>query len=112
MILHRRGCLTAAISKFRSVKRELPCDFHFATLEHSPQAQAFLSTSIPDSNRRTEGLIEVLQAMCGATTKQALLEGSKDEHRQWKRRSADVGGLRLAMGNNGQGKGWAGGEIE
>ncbi|TEB20637.1 HD-domain/PDEase-like protein [Coprinellus micaceus] len=37
---------------------------------------------------------------------------SSHNHRQWKRRSADVGGLRLATTNNGQGKGWVGTEVE
>lgn len=34
--------------------------------------------------------------------------------RQWRRRSADVGGLHLATGNSGQGQGWIGysGELQ
>ncbi|KAJ3543261.1 hypothetical protein NMY22_g3212 [Coprinellus aureogranulatus] len=37
---------------------------------------------------------------------------NSQNHRQWKRRSADVGGLRLATTNNGQGMGWVGTEVE
>ncbi|EAU89427.2 high-affinity phosphodiesterase [Coprinopsis cinerea okayama7 len=48
--------------------------------------------------------------ICGAT--QSILSEHANLHRQLKRRSADVGGLHLATGNSGQGKGWVGTEVE
>ncbi|KAJ2925242.1 hypothetical protein H1R20_g11846, partial [Candolleomyces eurysporus] len=51
--------------------------------------------------------------ICGvAALNQSYLSTQSQLHRQWKRRSADVGGLLLATGNSGQGKGWAGTEVE
>lgn len=49
--------------------------------------------------------------ICGvAALNQSYID--HQNHRQWKRRSADVGGLRLATANSGQGKGWVGTEVE
>lgn len=48
--------------------------------------------------------------ICGITAlNQSYI--SSHNHRQWKRRSADVGGLLLATANSGQGKGWVGSEV-
>lgn len=47
--------------------------------------------------------------MCGATMGQC---GVDSHSRQWKRRSADIGGLHLATGNSGRGQGWVGTEVE
>ncbi|GLB42300.1 putative phosphodiesterase [Lyophyllum shimeji] len=53
--------------------------------------------------------------MCGGVINQHHLKpvGMKERH-NWRRRSADIGGLHLAMGNDGHGSGWMGdsGELK
>ncbi|TFK19742.1 HD-domain/PDEase-like protein [Coprinopsis marcescibilis] len=50
--------------------------------------------------------------MCGVTALGQTIMSGDGHIRHLKRRSADVGGLHLAVMNNGQGKGWAGTEVE
>lgn len=54
------------------------------------------------------------RGMCGGVTRNRSPPVGTNSRHHWRRRSADVGGLHLATGNDGHGQGWVGdsGELK